>query len=121
MYTRKLFFNTKHYKNNIDLINKYSSDPTIHQDLNDKTFDIVFIDGDHSYDNVKNDIEIALKYTRPNGFIMLHDYWINAKQDFRLRGVVDAVHQCLMYKYKFLYLLRSVIVFENNNDFSIYE
>lgn len=37
-------------------------------------FDIVFIDGCHSYDYVAKDTQNALKYTRPGGLIIWHDY-----------------------------------------------
>lgn len=39
----------------------------------DETFDIVFIDGLHTYEQVIRDIRNALKVLRPNGTILLHD------------------------------------------------
>lgn len=39
---------------------------------NDK-FDIVFVDGDHTADQVKKDFENSLKCLNENGFIVLHD------------------------------------------------
>jgi SAM-dependent methyltransferase len=39
----------------------------------DETFDIVFIDGLHTYEQVIRDIRNALKALRPNGTILLHD------------------------------------------------
>tara|TARA_R110000824_G_scaffold41627_8_gene123645 strand:- start:1669 stop:2265 length:597 start_codon:yes stop_codon:yes gene_type:complete len=113
--------NTKQYRDQIRLIKKYSNDLSLCDDLLNQTFDIVFIDGDHSYEAVVNDIKLALQYVTKNGLIMLHDYWINAASDFKFKGLSNAVHEHLMYKRKFLSLHRSLIVFENNINFKTYE
>ena len=109
------------YPGQTTLIKKYSNDLTVCDDLLNQTFDIVFIDGEHTYKAATNDIKLALVHTRSNGVIIVHDYWINADKNFKFRGVADAVHEQLMYKYKFLYLFRAAIVFRNNEDFNIYE
>ncbi len=36
--------------------------------------DMLFIDGDHSYDGCKGDIEAWVPHVKKNGIIMLHDY-----------------------------------------------
>ena len=36
-------------------------------------FDILFIDGDHSYEGVKKDTEMYLEFCSPNGFVIYHD------------------------------------------------
>lgn len=36
-------------------------------------YDIIFIDGDHSYEGVKRDFEICKEFLNYNGFIILHD------------------------------------------------
>ena len=113
--------NTKAYSEKITQIKKYSSDKNLHDILSGKLFDIFYIDGDHSYEAVINDIDLALKYTKENGLIVIHDFWINARKDFKFRGVVDAVQQKLMYKYKFLFLFRSMIIFEKNTKIHDYE
>jgi predicted O-methyltransferase YrrM len=38
------------------------------------SMDFIFVDGDHSYDGVKNDTEKALTMIAPGGVIMWHDY-----------------------------------------------
>lgn len=38
------------------------------------TMDYIFIDGDHSYEGVKNDTEKALGMLKPGGIIVWHDY-----------------------------------------------
>lgn len=42
------------------------------KDSNTK-FDLIFIDGDHSYEAVRDDLESATKFVSPKGFIVLHD------------------------------------------------
>ena len=36
--------------------------------------DILFIDGDHTYDGVKNDFERYNKYVKKNGYVIFDDY-----------------------------------------------
>jgi predicted O-methyltransferase YrrM len=39
----------------------------------DKVFDVVFIDGDHSFDGIKKDTEMVLPYLERGSFIIYHD------------------------------------------------
>lgn len=39
-----------------------------------RSMDYIFIDGDHSYEGVKNDTEKALQLLKPGGIIVWHDY-----------------------------------------------
>lgn len=45
---------------------------------NKKTFDIIFIDGLHIYDQVKRDVLNSIKVLNKNGFILLYD-WLPRK------------------------------------------
>jgi Methyltransferase domain len=38
------------------------------------TYDLIFIDADHSYESVRNDTELVLSLLSPDGFIVWHDY-----------------------------------------------
>ena len=38
------------------------------------TYDLIFIDADHSYESVRNDTELVLPLVSPAGFIVWHDY-----------------------------------------------
>jgi len=38
------------------------------------TYDLIFIDADHSYQSVRNDTELVLPLLSPAGFIVWHDY-----------------------------------------------
>lgn len=39
-----------------------------------ESFDLVFVDAAHDYDSVKADIDVAMRFVRPDGVIALHDY-----------------------------------------------
>lgn len=81
--------NTSYYndaqKQNISNIVKYINDNcnkistfydmSSSQFFNNNTnkYDCIFIDGDHSYNGIKNDFENAKKYINDKGFIILHD------------------------------------------------
>lgn len=53
----------------------------------DNYFDFVYIDGDHSYEGVKNDLEISYHKVKKNGIICGHDY------AFNFLGVMNAVNE----------------------------
>jgi predicted O-methyltransferase YrrM len=57
-------------------------------------FDVVFIDGDHSYEGCKRDLVVAYSKVKPNGYILGHDYELNMKKaqtawEFGVRQAVD--------------------------------
>ena len=59
--------------------------------------DLLIIDGDHSYEGVKADLDVWLQHVKPSGLIFLHDYDADdtcfAHQD-RYPGVKQAVEEC---------------------------
>lgn len=71
----------------IELIEKYKnySNIKLHKSdsvsylnsVEDEYYDIIYIDGDHSYNGVKRDLEVAFKKIKNKGFIMGHDYEMN--------------------------------------------
>jgi SAM-dependent methyltransferase len=67
------------YKVGVEPIHAHS-DPRINKlysneffNINKETFDIIFIDGDHNYAQVINDIRNAKTVLNPGGSIVLHD------------------------------------------------
>jgi SAM-dependent methyltransferase len=40
---------------------------------NENTYDLIFIDADHSYEGVKKDYENSLKILNPGGYLIFHD------------------------------------------------
>jgi hypothetical protein len=55
--------------------------------LNLADIDIAFIDGSHSYEDVKNDFLGILQYTHKNSYLMLHDTNIYIREMVRHAGV----------------------------------
>lgn len=60
-------------------------------------FDLVFIDGDHTYGAVHNDIEWALTLLRPGGHIVFHDYRFGTNGQGFDPGVEQAVNEFLSH------------------------
>lgn len=40
-----------------------------------RTFDVVFIDGDHTYEGVSADVINYSKFVSPGGYLIMHDIW----------------------------------------------
>src|SRR6267142_281181 len=60
-----------------------------------KSFDFVFLDGDHSYEGLKRDWEIVLRRLAPGGVVCLHDTTIPAAEPNRQHGSVDYFDQVI--------------------------
>lgn len=68
---RQFLSNTKQFSN-ITQIRKTSDDAVL--DFEPNSIDFVYIDGNHTYEFVKKDIENYLNIVKLNGFIAGHDY-----------------------------------------------
>ena len=68
----KFLFSGKNYEKKIKVIFLDSRELNTN-DYNGK-FDLIFIDGGHTYSIVKNDSEKAFKMLKPKGVILWHDY-----------------------------------------------
>ena len=68
--------------------------PIRHEDAeifyNEKSFDMIFLDGDHEYQAVRRDIRLALPHMNKGGILCGHDY-----SEKRFPGVVRAVNELL--------------------------
>ena len=78
-----------------------SNSITFLQNQEDNKYDIIYIDGDHSYNGVKNDLINAYNKIQNGGYIMGHDYEMNMKKaknfyDFGVKKAVDEF--CINYK-----------------------
>jgi predicted O-methyltransferase YrrM len=69
----------------------------------DNKMDILFIDGDHTYDGVKNDFERYHKYVKTNGYIIFDDYH---------HPIINKYVDELLLNNKHLEL---IVVFQNDN------
>lgn len=59
-------------------------------------FDIVFIDGDHSYPGVKADVKIYREFLKPDGFLIFHD---SAVPEFGVKDVVAELKNDAGFKF----------------------
>jgi predicted O-methyltransferase YrrM len=97
-------------KSYIELLEKYKDMPNIRihkansidflQGQEDNTYDIIYIDGDHSYNGVKQDLLNAYTKVKNGGYIMGHDYEMNMEKakTFYKFGTKKAVDEfCLEY------------------------
>jgi predicted O-methyltransferase YrrM len=71
-FIREQYKTNLRYFDFIEQIEDYSSN--VIDKFQDKSIDFVYIDGNHSYDSVKNDIEIFLPKIKDGGIIGGHDY-----------------------------------------------
>jgi predicted O-methyltransferase YrrM len=70
------------------IVQKFSTLPALEKSLTPHSFDLIFIDGDHSYQGVLQDTECALRLIRSGGLICWHDYVFKYR-----RSVVKALDQ----------------------------
>jgi hypothetical protein len=71
----------------------------------DGHFDFIYIDANHAYEYVKQDLEIAGKKIKPDGHIVMNDYIFFDHIASLKYGVVEATHEfCLEHGYEMLYL-----------------
>jgi hypothetical protein len=93
----KLFFEND---NNVYIHKGFSYD--VMNTFDDEYFDMVYIDGDHTYEGVKKDLTISLNKVKKGGLICGHDY-ISSK----FEGVVRAVDEfCSEHNLKINYLTK---------------
>lgn len=71
--------------------------------FDDKSIEFVFIDGDHSYEGIKRDVEAWLPKIRPGGWIAGHDYnqlvekYINDKfEDYEIEVFTEGCRSFLV-------------------------
>lgn len=90
------------YKNNNCV--KIHKGQSYHNLINfpDNYFDMIYIDGDHSYDGVTKDLEISYLKVKENGYICGHDY-----SSEKFPQVVNSVNDFLTkYNLKIKYLTK---------------
>ena len=75
-------------------------------------FDLIFIDGGHTYSIVKNDSEKAFKMINSQGIILWHDY-VPGKES--AKDVVKYIHE-ISKKEKINHLKHTSLCFYKNND-----
>lgn len=81
--------------NNIEIYKGYSFD--ILSKFPDNMFDFIFIDGDHTYNGVKKDLEVAVLKIKIGGMLSIHDFYTDAGNNWP--GVEKACNEILGKKY----------------------
>jgi predicted O-methyltransferase YrrM len=78
----------------------------------DASFDFIYIDGDHSYDGVKLDIEAARMKVKPDGFLIFNDYTYWSPAEALRYGVIAAVNElCLADDWEVVYFALAPLMY----------
>ncbi|MFX1328694.1 MAG: class I SAM-dependent methyltransferase [Promethearchaeota archaeon] len=86
---------------------KFSTFNSIKKVLNNRKIDILFIDGDHSYEGLKQDFEMYKPLVKSGGLVCFHDivsgsykkvgdvpkFWNNIRNEFNYREIVENWNQ----------------------------
>lgn len=80
----------------------------------DGYFDAIYIDGDHSYEGVKRDIEAAVPKLKPEGVLIFNDYSVWSAATMFHCGVARAVHEfCIANPWKFRYIALQTMMYND--------
>lgn len=88
---------------NVEIVRKKSIEAS--QQFADGLFDFIYVDGDHSFDAVYNDLIAYERKLKPGGVILGNDYLCSSKPIHNHYGVVPAVTQfCKVKGYRVIAL-----------------
>lgn len=81
--------------NKVTFLLGYSNDEVIISQI-PKNLDFIFIDGDHSYEGLKNDWEIVLNNLIVGGIVCLHDTKIPEEEQYKNFGSVQYFNEVII-------------------------
>lgn len=108
IYEKFLFSGTE-YENKINVIFENSINFNENNHIN--TFDLIFIDGGHTYSIVKNDSEKSFKMLNTNGVILWHDF-VPAKES--AKNIVKYINSISKEK-KIFHIKNTSLCYYRNN------
>lgn len=79
-----------HCRNDFRYVQGDSHDPATIQQVSDRRYDIIFIDGDHSYHGVWQDFEAYRPLLKPGGYLVFDDY-LDHEHSPSVRSAVDHI------------------------------
>jgi predicted O-methyltransferase YrrM len=80
----------------------------------DASFDMIYIDGDHTHAGVVKDINAALLKIKPSGALIFNDYAVWSPVGMFHCGVARAVHElCLAHPWKFRYMALQTMLYND--------
>jgi predicted O-methyltransferase YrrM len=80
-----------------------------------RIFDLIIVDGDHSYGTCYNDLKISSKLIKPGCVIVVHDYARGMLRKTVARAVVRAVNRfCSRSKYKIREIVGTMAILEED-------
>lgn len=59
--------------NSVSFIEGYSSDPVVREAVAEQVFDLIYVDGDHTYEGAKADFKFYGKRVKLGGFLVADD------------------------------------------------
>ena len=64
----------------------------------DAYFDWIYIDGNHSYEGLRRDIQAAKNKVKPSGFLVFNDYMFWSHRELMCYGVIQAVNEFCLHE-----------------------
>lgn|GEM_PF-2937274 len=74
-----------------EILQGFSHDPDVLSEASKSDYDVLLIDGDHSYEGVRKDYELYAPLVREGGIILFDDYNVNEWPD--IKNFVDKLHK----------------------------
>ena len=105
IYNNFMFSLNSKLKEKIDVI--FQDSKKLNIDKYKNSFDLIFIDGGHTYSCIKNDTEKAMQMIKKNGFIFWHDYSVGKRSHKDVYKYLNEICD----KYKIFHIQNTTLCF----------